>query len=158
MSNDVRLRRVTEADLAVFFEQERDPVAVRMAAFTRKDPDDRAAFTAHWTRLLAEPSIVVRTVVADGVVAGSIASFVQGDEREVAFWVGREHWGKGVATMALAAFLGEVTTRPLFARAAKDNLGSIRVLAKCGFAIVGEGKWFSKARGAEIEEVLLRLD
>jgi RimJ/RimL family protein N-acetyltransferase len=155
---EVTLREVAAADLGVLFDFERDPVAVRMAAFTPKDPSDRAAFDAHWKRLLTDPSITARTVVADGCVVGSVASFVLEGQREVTYWIGREHWGRGLATSALREFLRVETTRPLFARAAKDNAGSIRVLEKCGFLAHGEGRWFANARGAEIEEVLLRLD
>jgi len=155
---DLRLRPVQPADLDVLFEFGRDAESVRMAAFTSKDPSDRAAFDAHWTRLLADPTVLARTVVADGAVVGSVASFVLDGQREVTYWIGRPHWGRGRATQALAAFLALETTRPLFARAAKDNAGSIRVLSKCGFRLVGEGRWFSNARGAEIDEVILRLD
>jgi RimJ/RimL family protein N-acetyltransferase len=44
--------------------------------------------------------------------------------------------GAGVATAALAAFLMIVEERPLFAHVAEHNVGSIRVLEKCGFALV----------------------
>ncbi len=66
--------------------------------------------------------------------------------------------GKGIATRALSDFLAHVNrTRPMYARVAKDNLGSRRVLEKCGFKIVGESKGFAKARGEEIEELVLEL-
>jgi RimJ/RimL family protein N-acetyltransferase len=45
----------------------------------------------------------------------------------------------------------------MYARVAKDNLGSRRVLEKCGFTISGEAKGFANARGQEIEELLLEL-
>jgi RimJ/RimL family protein N-acetyltransferase len=90
-------------------------------------------------------------------VVGSIASFGSPGEREVTYWMAREHWGKGVATAALRQFLGLERTRPLHARAAKDNRGSIRVLEKCGFAICREERGFANARGQEIEEVVLVL-
>ncbi|MGY3201486.1 GNAT family N-acetyltransferase [Streptomyces sp. TE5632] len=44
------------------------------------------------------------------------------------------------------------------ARAAADNTGSVRVLEKCGFEVVGEDRGFANARGAEIDELVLRLD
>ena len=49
-------------------------------------------------------------------------------------------------------------TRPLFARAAKDNAGSIRVLQKCGFGISGEDRGFANARSGEVDEFVLRLE
>ena len=48
--------------------------------------------------------------------------------------------------------------RPLYARAAKDNIGSRRVLEKCGFVVIGEDKGYAHARGMETEEVVLRLN
>jgi Acetyltransferase (GNAT) domain len=77
---------------------------------------------------------------------------------EVTYWLGKEYWGKGLATWALTEFLTHHNkTRPIYARVAKDNLGSRRVLEKCGFAIIGESRGFANARGQEIEEFLLEL-
>ncbi len=77
---------------------------------------------------------------------------------EVSYWIGKPYWGKGVATRALSAFLFHVKVRPLYARVAKDNIASLRVLEKCGFARIGEDKGFANARGEEVEEFILRLD
>lgn len=71
--------------------------------------------------------------------------------------MGREFWGRGLATAALAQFLQIQTTRPLYARAAKDNVASIRVLQKCGFTICGQDKGFANGRLAEVEEYILKL-
>jgi RimJ/RimL family protein N-acetyltransferase len=158
VTRDVSLRPVLPVDLELLFQQFRDPDAVRMAAFTAKDPSDRAAFDAHWTKLVALPTVRARAVVADGVVVGSITAFDADLGREVTYWIDRAQWGRGLATAALAALLAEETTRPLFARASKDNAGSIRVLEKCGFRVVGADRFFANARGAEIDEVVLRLD
>jgi len=153
----VRLREVAESDLPIFFEQQLDPEAIRMAAFTAADPADRAAFDRHWARILADATIVNRTVEADGAVAGHVACFVEDGRREVTYWLGRAFWGRGVATRALAALLDLIAERPLHARAAKDNPASLRVLERCGFAIVGEDRGFANGRGAEAEEWLLAL-
>ena len=157
MSENLILREVAESDLAIFFEHQLDPEANRMAAFTAKDPSDRAAFDAHWDKILGDPAIVKRTIVVDGRVAGSVASFELFGQPSVAYWLGREFWGKGVATRALAQFLGIVTTRPLYARAATDNSASIRVLQKCGFTASGSDRGFANARGTEIEELIFEL-
>ena len=151
------LRDLADSDLPVFFEQFRDPVAVRMAAFTAKDPADRAAFLAHWAKLRGDAAVVGKTILLNGRVAGSILKFEQGGKPEVTYWIGREFWGMGIATKALAEFLGHVAVRPLYARAAKDNAASIRVLAKCGFQVTREERGFANARGAEIDEVVLEL-
>src|SRR4029453_1988037 len=73
------------------------------------------------------------------------------------YWIGREFWGRGIATQALAVLLSAVKTRPLYARAAKDNVASLRVLEKCGFTIAGYERGFANARGEEVEEVVLEL-
>ena len=156
---DVKLREVRDDDLPIFFENNRDPEAVRMAAFTSKDPDDRAAFDAHWARIRAADDVLNRTIEVDHRVAGSVSSYVMDGNTEVTYWLGREFWGRGLATAALAAFLREQTVRPLYARAAKDNAGSLRVLQKCGFTIIGEDKGYANGRGEEIEEfVLMRME
>jgi len=152
------LRAVQARDLDHFFAQQRDTVARHMAAFTSADPDDRAAFDAHWARITADPGIVNRTIEAGGTVVGHVASFEQGGEREVTYWIDRAHWGRGIATRALRLLLAELPMRPLRARAAADNAASIRVLTNCGFVVCGTDRGFAAARGAEIDEVLLRLD
>ena len=153
----MELRPVRDSDLPVIFAFEADPEGVRMAAFTAEDPSDRTRFDEHWRRIRANPDIIARTVVEDGVVLGHVAVFGPPQEREVTYWIDRAHWGRGVATEALRLLLAEVAQRPLHARAAADNVGSARVLAKCGFQVVGRERSFANARGAEIEELLFTL-
>lgn len=155
MTGDVLLREVREVDLPLFFEQQLDPEANRMAAFVAEDPTDREAFMAHWARILGDASITTLTIVADGQVAGHIASFEQFGKPAVSYWLGRAFWGQGIATRALAELMRRIPTRPLYARAAKDNVGSIRVLEKCGFTVCGEDTGFAHARGKEVEEYVL---
>ncbi|GCF06443.1 GNAT family N-acetyltransferase [Dictyobacter arantiisoli] len=153
------LRDVTMNDLPIFFDQQLDPEANYMAAFTTKDPADKDAFMAHWTRILSDETSSIQTILFDGQVAGSVSKYIDEDEQpEVTYWIGKPYWSKGIATRALIAFLNHIKDRPLYARAAKDNIGSLRVLEKCGFLRIGEGKGFSHARGEEVEEFLLRLD
>ncbi|HKW15172.1 MAG TPA: GNAT family N-acetyltransferase [Candidatus Krumholzibacteria bacterium] len=158
MTDDFYLREVVEDDLPWFFEFQLDRDANYMAAFIARDPTDREAFTAHWKKILAGPTNIIRTIVCDGQVVGSVSSWETDCKPEVTYWIGKEHWGRGIATRALATFLVEANaTRPIYARVARDNLGSRRVLEKCGFRIIGEMKGFAGARGEEIEELLLEL-
>jgi RimJ/RimL family protein N-acetyltransferase len=155
---DVTLREVLDADLAVFYAQTNDPEAVRMAAFTAEDPSDRAWFDAHWARIRSAPGVVLRTVVGErGEVLGHASVYGPPQEREVTYWIGREHWGRGAATAALRELLRLVPDRPLHARAAADNGGSLRVLGNCGFVVTGADRGFANARGEEIDEVVLTL-
>jgi RimJ/RimL family protein N-acetyltransferase len=155
---DLLLRDVVDDDLPLFFEFQLDPDANRMAAFTARDPTNREAFMAHWKKILADPTTTNRTIVCDGQVVGSVASYLDAGKPEVTYWIGRAHWGKGIATRALETFLTKTDTRrPIYARVAKDNLGSRRVLEKCGFQVTGEDRGFANARGHEIDELILEL-
>ncbi|GAA2048017.1 GNAT family N-acetyltransferase [Catenulispora yoronensis] len=129
---DVRLRAVGDADLPVFFEHQRDPVAARMAAAT---PATRLEHAELWRALQADPTAEARTIVVDDAVVGAITCWERWDQRQLGYWLGRDHWGRGIATTALALFLCEMTTRPVHAYVAPHNAGSRRVLEKCGFRV-----------------------
>lgn len=154
----VVLRPVEDADLDALFDQMREPESVRMAAFTTADPEDRRAFDAHMARVKSSPGVILRAVTCDGRLAGSISSFVTEGKTEVTYWIARDFWGRGIATRALELLLELVPTRPVHARAASDNAGSLRVLQKLGFQVTGTETSFAAGRSAEIEETLLRLD
>jgi RimJ/RimL family protein N-acetyltransferase len=154
MANQILLRDVIESDLPILYEQQLDPDATAMAAFPSRD---REAFMAHSARIMADESVLFKAIVFDGQVAGSIVSWVMEGEREVGYWLGKEYWGKGIATRALAQYVEIVRTRPLYAHVARHNIGSRRVLEKCGFKVIGEDTYMNPA-GAEVEEFILKLD
>jgi RimJ/RimL family protein N-acetyltransferase len=154
----VGLREVEDADSDPIFAQMRDPEAVWMAAFTAEDPDDRAAFDRHMIRLRTDPDILLRAITEDGRLVGTIGSFVAEGRTEVTYWIDRSAWGRGVASRALALLLQLVTVRPMYARAAADNAGSLGVLRKSGFRQIGTERAYASARGEEITEIVLRLD
>ena len=149
------LRDVAETDLDVFYEQQLDPEATAMAVFPARD---REAFDAHWRRLLADHSLVKRTIVDTGAVAGNIGCWEHGGRLLVGYWVGREFWGRGLATAALAELVVEISERPLHAWVASGNVGSIRVLEKCGFVEVERHAERDEHSREVIEEILYRLD
>jgi RimJ/RimL family protein N-acetyltransferase len=158
MSIDLLLRDVIEDDLPIFFEQQLDPDANHMAAFTAKDPTDREDFTDHWNRIQADATVIIKTIVFDGQVVGYVLSYEESGKPEVSYWIGKAFWGQGIATQALRGFLAQASrARPIYARVAKDNAASLRVLEKCGFTIAGQAKGFANARGEEIEEWILEL-
>lgn len=132
----VTLRDVIETDIEVFYQNQLDPEACAMAQFPARD---REAYLAIWGRILTNEIIVKRTILCDGKVAGNVVSFLEDDgQREVGYWLGREFWGRGIATRSLTAFLELVPERPLSAHAARGNLASIRVLQNNGFTITAE--------------------
>ncbi len=155
----VRLRAVQTSDLDAWFPMMADPEAIQMAAFASPNADDRAAFDARYRRILADATTPVRTVLlqqADGSerVAGSILIWHDEGHAEISYWIDRALWGRGIATAAVAAFLQEIDERPVYGRAAADNLGSLRVLERSGFARLRTEQGFAPARNAVIDEVV----
>ncbi|MFL6518998.1 MAG: GNAT family N-acetyltransferase [Chthoniobacterales bacterium] len=132
MKTEVLLRDVVPTDLPFFFEHQRDPVAVAMVVFRSRE---RAEFDQHWAKILANETVLTKTIVADGRVAGHIASFLRDGEREIGYWIDRALWGRGIASEALSAFLRLEKRRPLSAGVAPHNIASMRVLQKCGFRL-----------------------
>ena len=94
----VRLRPVEDDDLPIFLAHQDDPIAAAMAAFPTRAPD---VFYEHWATIRADPTNYTRTIVADGEVVGDIVSWLDDGRRQVGYWIGRDHWGKGFATAAL---------------------------------------------------------
>ena len=146
----VRLRPVEDADLPIFLAHQDDPVAAAMAAFPTRAPD---AFYEHWATIRADPTNITRTILADDEVVGDIVSWLDAGGREVGYWIGREHWGKGYATAALRLMLEEIEDRPITAHIVPDNIGSQRVVEKCGFVRVGE-----EVADDGVHEAIFRLD
>jgi RimJ/RimL family protein N-acetyltransferase len=146
-SRRVSLRKVLDDDLLILFEQQKDPVAVDMAVVPARD---RPAHMAHWRKVLNDDTIISRTVLSGGEVAGHIVSWEQDGRRKVGYWLGQGFWGRGTATVALSAFLEIEQTRPLYAHVAKHNVGSLRVLEKCGFT--------ASPQAPDAQEVVLVLE
>ena len=153
------LRPVEPGDLPLFFEHQRDPIAVAMVAFKSRD---RAAFDQHWAKILADETGLIRTVTTTfdesqpkEHVAGNIVSWNSDGKREIGYWIDRADWGRGVATAALSAFLRLEQTRPLYAGVAKHNAASLRVLQKCGFTFLDSAS--AASDGSDDSHVLLVL-
>lgn len=157
MHSSVVLRDVAEDDLPVLFQHQKDPEASHMAAFVPRDPSDYDAFVAHWRRILSDPTVIMKAILWKGHIAGAVGSFLRDGKLQVTYWIDKEFWGNGIATQALTELLHIVNNRPLYASTASDNIGSIRVLEKCGFAVRGSAKAFAKTRGTEIDEVFFEL-
>jgi RimJ/RimL family protein N-acetyltransferase len=157
ITRGIQLRDTSEADLPTLFEQQQDPAANHMAAFTSREPTDPTAFASHWRMVLGDETVTKKTILVRGQIAGYVLMYIWGGKPQIGYWLGTQYWGQGIATAALRKFLQQVRVRPLYARAARDNIASLRVLAKCGFVVAGEDKGFANARGQEVEEFLLEL-
>jgi len=159
MINDIEiiLRKTEIADLAFFFIFQLDNEANYLAAFTSKDPGDKAAYLQKYTKLMNDPTINMQTIIVDNSIVGSIAKFEIEGEAEITYWIDKKCWGRGIATKALNEFLKMENSRPIFGRVAFDNFGSQKVLEKCDFVRIGTDKGFANARQMEIEEFIYKL-
>ena len=152
----ISLRPTTAEDLKRLFKFQLDPEANYLAAFTSADPSDKTAYINKYVKLLADPTINNQTILVGDIIAGSIAKFLLRGEAEITYWIDRRFWKQGIATQALQQFLELESTRPLYGRTAFDNIGSQRVLEKCGFIKIGTDTGYANARKAEIEEYIYK--
>lgn len=158
MTEQLRLRPVTEADRDTIFAIESDAEGANMIAFLPRDPGDRAAFDAHWEKIRADPEVRHWLALEGETVVGYYLSFLTGSDRDIGYWLVREYWGRGYGTAGLALLLEELLERPLFGRVISDNLGSRRVLEKNGFVVVEQLRTTAVRREGEVTELVLRLD
>lgn len=146
----VRLRTVRPDDLPIFFEHQCDPAAAAMAGFT---PRSRPAFDDHWRRIISEPMSIVSTVEADGDVAGYVSLFTRDARREIAYWLGREHWRRGIGRQAVSSFLALNPDRPVFGSVVTGNAASLAILRRNGFV-----RYTDEIGRDGVREQTLRLD
>ena len=154
----VELRKTRRSDLDILFDYQADDEAGYMAAFVSSTWKDRDAYIAKWEKFLEDDSINSWTILNNGTIAGSVGTWVMDGEIQITYGIGKEFWGQGLATRALELFLTDMDTRPLYGRAASDNIRSIKMLEKAGFKKTGTDRGFALARNEEIEEVVFRLD
>jgi RimJ/RimL family protein N-acetyltransferase len=152
--NHIRLREIEPADLPTFYVQQLDPDANRMAVVLPRGPE---AFEAHWAKILGDRGVIARAIIVDGVLTGQISCFKLEGQDAVGYWIAKEYWGRGIGTRALSLLLEAVPTRPLYARAARHNAASIRVLTRCGFELIGYKHSPADGRYPECEEALFVL-
>ena len=130
---NVTIRPVEDGDLETFYEQQSDPVALEMAVFGARD---RETFMKHWDKIRNDPTCITRAALADGQVCGNVMIWSKDGRTFLGYWMGREFWGRGVATEAVRQTLEEIKERPMYAWVALTNKGSVRVLEKSGFVRV----------------------
>ena len=155
MTNKIVLRDVIQSDLPIFYEHQLDKDATKMASFPSRTEE---AFMAHWAKIMSNTKGMIKTILFDEQVAGNVLSFEMEEKREIGYWLGKEFWGKGIASESLKQFLGHEMKRPLFAHVSKQNPASKKVLEKCGFKVIGEDKWRPIPEWEEVEEFILKLD
>ena len=157
LSSKIQVRPSKKENLDFFFEFQLDADANQMTAFTSKDSTDKNAYMQKYPGLLSDASINMQTIICNGQIVGSISKYIMEGDAEITHWIDKKFWGQGIATEALTQMLRIAETRPLFGRAAFDNLGSQRVLLNCGFEKIGSEMTLANGRNAEIKEIVYKL-
>ena len=154
----MELTKTTREDLETLFIFQTNTDGIWMAAFMPENPFDKEAYMEKWIKIIENPGIRMRTLRVNSEIVGSVAHFEMFGEMNVAYWIDQQYWGNGYATKGLSSFVKDTEVRPLFARVAFDNIGSQRVLEKCGFKKIGEDRGFANARKMEIDEFIFKLE
>ncbi|WP_310392169.1 GNAT family N-acetyltransferase [Hymenobacter sp.] len=154
---NITLAETEKDDLDAFFQFQLDEEANYLAVFTSKDSNDKTAYVEKYTKFLIDPTINMRTIKVNDIIASSVAKFVIKNDAEITYWIDKKFWGQGIATTALKDFLKTEQIRPIYGRVAFDNHGSQKVLEKCGFVKTGKGKRFANARQTEIGEHIYKI-
>ena len=159
MPPEITLRRTTAADVPLLHAFELDEASNALAG---TKPRDWPTFQARWAEILADldgsvTGVTPRVILADGVLAGAVNISPQDRLDSIGYWIAREHWGRGIATRAVALMLSEFTRRPLYATAAAHNHPSIRVLEKNRFEVVSRCMTPDTPRTVRRETVTLML-
>lgn len=161
-----RVRPTRPEDVSRLYELECCPDSCRMAGVK---PRSREAFFARWDDIFKDANITRHVVEMDTPlgpkIVGTINIFQRDGKSFVGYLITKEHWGKGLASFALAEILKHDLRRPLFANASTSNAASVRVLQKHGFRLLGfrfEGETDRYTAGEIAEFVLdpppIRLD
>jgi RimJ/RimL family protein N-acetyltransferase len=136
---NISLHPVTEADLAILFEFEHDPIANKMADFPARELE---AFYQHWQHnIFADQQAVAQGIWFNNVLVGNIVSWINSElttdtdpqVRLVGYWLGRQYWRQGIATNALSMFLQQCISSPVYAYIDQHNQGSLKVAHSNGF-------------------------
>jgi len=167
----VSLRPANEADAPAFLDYKRRP---ECQAFVTRTVDTLAQSRALIADRLAEPDSLLCAVVVDGRTVGDIGGRRYrpeslGPEPDahdffVGYSVSPDAWNRGIASAAvtlLVTALHQSGIRRVVAKTFAENLASIRVLAKSGFALEGterravlgrDGRWLDDCTLAHLAE------
>lgn len=123
---------------------------------------DAEGFIAHCLATGNKPTNCTYAISIGDKLAGviGISPNSQG-EPVLGYWLGEQHWGKGLMSDAVALivadYFGTSQADALYCAAFIENPASIRIQEKAGFTAVGETEIFSKARDCNIKSIATRL-
>ena len=144
---DFILREQTLEDAEAFLEYYSDPqVSKYIVSFIPKTVEEARSEIRYWINVFSYNDGLYFAIArkSDNKMIGSVG--VSGVNRshnriEASYDLAKEYWGKGIMTKALNAVLkyafSELKFNRIEAYAMPDNIGSQKVLEKCGFAFEG---------------------
>jgi RimJ/RimL family protein N-acetyltransferase len=119
---------------------------------------------AEWiASALAGEEGVVFAILRSGALIGCTGYRAFGDDHaELGYWIGKPYWGMGYATEAVRALILHAFETGGFDYLTvghfSDNPASARIIAKFGFAPLGNEMRDCAARGARAHCLIYRLD
>ncbi|MCK7613698.1 GNAT family N-acetyltransferase [Roseibium sediminicola] len=97
----------------------------------------------------------------DGEMIGGMGFKKLQETPEIGYWLGRPYWGKGFMSEAVEAavtwLFRNTDHERLAGEAMTENAGSLKVLEKLGFRLVGEVGCASVSRGATVPALRMEV-
>jgi [ribosomal protein S5]-alanine N-acetyltransferase len=96
----------------------------------------------------------------DGQIVGTIGchNIVKGHKASIGYWIGKQHWGKGLMTEIVKAFMSHIFKKYNLIRveayAYSWNKASMKVMEKCGMKFEGVRRKNTISRGRIIDDYL----
>ncbi len=140
------LRSIKASDAEPMFSNwANDPEVTKYLTWNpHESVDVTKRIVSHWLKEEEDPKTVrfVITIKGNDEPIGSIdvVGYHDGDP-EIGYCLSRKHWGKGYMTEACQALMDHLFSlghQRILIDAAEDNIGSNRVIEKCGFRFMGK--------------------
>jgi len=100
-------------------------------------------------------------IVYQGSVIGSIGISALSGRDSIGYWIGRDFWGRGLATEACGAVIADYfetgSGDVLYSSLLAENTASLRLQKKLGFVHMQNVRTFVVARGEEVDAIDTRL-
>lgn len=152
---DLEIRHLTASDASDWFEYVSNREAMQFTSSSVSRVDELRARIE--TANSSEPGTLIHYAIANrssGRLIGTVGFHTISQPNrsaEITYDVNPTHWGKGIATAACAAAtewaFGELGWVRVQATVLKENMGSIKVLQRCGYELEGTLRSFRIVRG-----------
>lgn len=125
---------------------------------------DAADFVKKVNALAFGNCVYAITLTTNGTVIGccGIEQKDGREQKEIGYWLGQDHWGKGYATEAIHALVdmafADNAIKELVAHCRIGNYASRRILQKSGFQFLSTGLGYCLAQNGQMPIEIYRLE